>query len=391
MTDLVGEESGRPCEDHDASVLLVRTEETISAVADLARRDPDATVPAYAVDTLQAAVDRLRVGERYLRRRLAESGGAAGPDAEVLALLVRVQSLRLVISEAQVHRRAAVTAELHRSLTRLRSGLSMPDLLRQIPLELGQLGFSRSLVSDLRGTTWAPRSAFVHYDESLAAALVEVGSAIPGRIGREVPETEMVRARHSVLVRDAQNNPRIHRELISLADTRDYAGAPVVVHGTVVGLLHVDRYDQADAVDSADRDLLGLFADGVGLAFERARYQERFSALKRQFERQITGIDELFYGSGGWNAPAEPADPQQIEQVTHPYLSGGPLGELTRRELEVLRHLAGGATNQDIADRLVVSTGTVKTHVKSVLRKLGAANRAEAAARFHALTRPHPA
>ena len=63
------------------------------------------------------------------------------------------------------------------------------------------------------------------------------------------------------------------------------------------------------------------------------------------------------------------------------------MSELTRRELEVLQHLAGGASNQDIAVRLGVTVGTVKTHVKGLLRKLGAVSRADAAARFHAWAR----
>jgi DNA-binding NarL/FixJ family response regulator len=51
---------------------------------------------------------------------------------------------------------------------------------------------------------------------------------------------------------------------------------------------------------------------------------------------------------------------------------------LTRREVEVLRLMAAGDTNARIATRLVISEGTVKSHVKHILRKLGAANRAEA-------------
>jgi len=51
---------------------------------------------------------------------------------------------------------------------------------------------------------------------------------------------------------------------------------------------------------------------------------------------------------------------------------------LTRRELDVLRLMATGETNAGIAGRLVISVGTVKSHVKHILRKLGAANRAEA-------------
>jgi DNA-binding NarL/FixJ family response regulator len=54
---------------------------------------------------------------------------------------------------------------------------------------------------------------------------------------------------------------------------------------------------------------------------------------------------------------------------------------LTQRELEVLRELADGATNQDIADRLVVSLATVKKHVSTILSKLGARNRVDALAR----------
>src|SRR5690606_25877367 len=56
---------------------------------------------------------------------------------------------------------------------------------------------------------------------------------------------------------------------------------------------------------------------------------------------------------------------------------------LTRREAEVLRLMAQGETNQRIANRLIISEGTVKSHVKHILRKLQAANRAEAVARWH--------
>jgi DNA-binding CsgD family transcriptional regulator len=57
-------------------------------------------------------------------------------------------------------------------------------------------------------------------------------------------------------------------------------------------------------------------------------------------------------------------------------------GLLTRRELEVLRLMVQGSTNQAIADALVISAGTVKFHVNSILRKLRVANRAEAVSRY---------
>jgi LuxR family maltose regulon positive regulatory protein len=58
---------------------------------------------------------------------------------------------------------------------------------------------------------------------------------------------------------------------------------------------------------------------------------------------------------------------------------------LTGRELEVLRLLAAGKSNQRIARELVVALDTVKKHVTHVLGKLGAANRTEAAARARQL------
>jgi DNA-binding NarL/FixJ family response regulator len=51
---------------------------------------------------------------------------------------------------------------------------------------------------------------------------------------------------------------------------------------------------------------------------------------------------------------------------------------LTARERQVLELMADGLTNADIAERLVIGVATVKTHVSSIMAKLGVSTRTEA-------------
>jgi DNA-binding NarL/FixJ family response regulator len=56
------------------------------------------------------------------------------------------------------------------------------------------------------------------------------------------------------------------------------------------------------------------------------------------------------------------------------------LDDLSQREVEVLRLLAAGRSNRDIAEALYISLNTVATHVRNILTKTGTTNRTEAAA-----------
>jgi LuxR family maltose regulon positive regulatory protein len=58
--------------------------------------------------------------------------------------------------------------------------------------------------------------------------------------------------------------------------------------------------------------------------------------------------------------------------------------EVTERELAVLRLLAGELATRQIADSLYVATSTVRTHIKSIYRKLGVSTRKEAVEEGHA-------
>jgi NarL family two-component system response regulator LiaR len=56
------------------------------------------------------------------------------------------------------------------------------------------------------------------------------------------------------------------------------------------------------------------------------------------------------------------------------------IDDLSPREVDVLRLIAAGKSNQEIADTLCISLNTVATHVRNILAKTGSTNRTEAAA-----------
>ena len=68
-----------------------------------------------------------------------------------------------------------------------------------------------------------------------------------------------------------------------------------------------------------------------------------------------------------------------LNEVSQPPAGKQTVDPLTERELEVLRLLAKGKSNQEIADELVISEATVRTHVSNILGKLHLASRTQAA------------
>jgi len=76
----------------------------------------------------------------------------------------------------------------------------------------------------------------------------------------------------------------------------------------------------------------------------------------------------------------------RLAETSHPAApsSDPDLGTLTSREAEVLRFLAEGRTDREIAQALMISPRTVETHVGTILHKLGARSRAEAARHYRA-------
>jgi DNA-binding NarL/FixJ family response regulator len=97
----------------------------------------------------------------------------------------------------------------------------------------------------------------------------------------------------------------------------------------------------------------------------------------RAYAEQLLGVCE----TEGVTLRASPHLPR-----SEPYAQPLASEMLTERELEVLRLLAGGRSNQAIAEELVVAVGTVKRHVSNIISKLGVQSRLEAAARARDLS-----
>ena len=76
-------------------------------------------------------------------------------------------------------------------------------------------------------------------------------------------------------------------------------------------------------------------------------------------------------------ASLRPPAPTPEPAPSNPLIAGS--GELTSRELEVLRQIAQGATNREIAAHLIISEGTVKNHISNILNRLGLRDRTQAA------------
>jgi DNA-binding NarL/FixJ family response regulator len=97
----------------------------------------------------------------------------------------------------------------------------------------------------------------------------------------------------------------------------------------------------------------------------------RATALLQQAvdEAAALGMRTLAASAGTLLAKADAVDDKEF------YPAG-----LTRREVDVLRLIAAGKGNREIADRLFVSSNTVANHVRSILAKTNTANRTEAAA-----------
>jgi LuxR family transcriptional regulator, regulator of acetate metabolism len=284
-------------------------------------------------------------------------------------------------------RRIDSLASVRAALGRLRGVESVAELLNRATAELCRsCGFDRAVLFRVDGSELVVESAYFTDEADWAREFVELGRQVRPQLNELLIETEMIDHQRPVLVADPQNDPRSFKPLVQACMTRSYVAAPIMPNGRVIGMLHADLYTSGEDVDDIDRETLWTFAEGFGYALERMLLVERLEAETAHIHEMANTatalIEELRTSDlelgparrrpNGFRRESLPA-PKGLDRV------------LTRRELEVIELMASGASNAEIADRLVISVGTVKSHVKHILRKLRAANRAEAVSRYFRL------
>jgi DNA-binding CsgD family transcriptional regulator len=323
--------------------------------------------------------------------RLVDPSVPPADRGRLAALLVRIGQARTAVREAGIARRGSALADMQVALDHLRAATTVADLIERAPTEAGRIGYDRCLFSQVQGGTWVARSSYVRGDPALAAAMTEAGSRVPRVLDGRLIESEILRRRASILVTDPQRNPRVHPELGAVTGTTSYVAAPVIVGRAVLGFVHADSSASGRAMDESDRDLLAMLGECVGLAFERAIYHERLQAIKAtamQYSSSVIDtVDEMVEDNVDPQPPRTgPCTEIDGRDGLLTFASRPPraacLDQLTVREREVLECMAEGDTNARIARRLFVAEATVKAHVKHILRKLGAANRAAAVSRY---------
>lgn len=402
--------------------LTARVRESLRGAAELLGQAAPGNGDLDAVQGMIAAVEaELERADPLGEWRAA----AAAQHAELERLRARYET------------RFASLREAEHAVAKLREITIPATILSRAPAALCEHSrLCRVLLSLVQDGFLVAHAAHFCDDEPAAARALEALRCEPVRLGHPLVEVEVLRRHRATIVAGARSaapgpseaptpseapgrpagaarsvapglpmaaspSARVHQPLLAALGGGGYVAAPLLAAGEPFGALHA-AVDGLQAPDVLDADVVWLFARGLGAVYEAASLRR---SLRRQRERMRAFVEWLSERS------------LELSDTTNAFSSERPLpdppggvdglsaagaghddaqvfaGLLTARELEVLRLLAGGASNAAIASALVISEATVKFHVRNLLRKLRASSRAGAVARYYRLVRPrrpHP-
>jgi DNA-binding CsgD family transcriptional regulator len=323
-------------------------------------RSGEATTLDEAITMSAATTERLVTREGGVRDDTASPIGC-GPLTDFLQAQVEARQMK-------AGDRVDVVRSLTAGIRRMKRAGSLQGLGRQACTELCDvLGFDSALMSFVEDDGFVVEES----DHGLGGPTV-------------IPRRECAAERACIRLRDTTRTNETdmpaspgYRELLG---SSHYLVAPVIAKSRVVALIHVGRRSEG-GVSAGDIDVLDAFASAYSLLHERMlnteRVQQQRTSIARAAARLTDEADRIA-------AAAITLDAEDDTRVESPTMAADSAlaATLSHRERQVFERLVLGASNAEIADELVITVETVKTHVKRILRKIGAINRSEAIALY---------
>ncbi len=190
------------------------------------------------------------------------------------------------------------------------------------------------------------------------------------------------------LIRRPERYPRAAGELPSVLAERFALERPafgvVAPESSVVGLLVADGLDREP--DEGDRFVVTLFGRMLSVVLEHVVMRARIAELSSELQHLTVTTQALAAEAfrGPVTIPVRGRHLPRFRTVDGPsaQVRDSARDLLTPREIEIAEQMSQGRSNREIADQLYLSPETVKDNVARIVRKLGAANRIDAAVRF---------
>jgi LuxR family transcriptional regulator, regulator of acetate metabolism len=322
----------------------------------------------------------------------ATPGAQPGRLADLGARLVELVAERAGARRQETAARFASLERIRAGQDRLRALSTIADLLPAAARELGTCcGFDRTALFQVTGSTWRLGALWVGPgdDPDLGRWLTR---RITGRTGPPVA-AELAGRRTAVLVDPTAAGASRRRSLpvrgpldglMAGAPNPGFVAGPILAGERVIGYLQAGCVRSGRRLGPPDLENLTSFADGFGPVFERTASLERARGHRVGLRDQLAALERQLRGLGVSEPRLVRGEPPTVGGIAsrRPHRRTALDRLLTERERQVVELMVGGARNRHMADRLAISEETVKSHVRSITRKLGASGRADVVASY---------
>jgi DNA-binding CsgD family transcriptional regulator len=358
------------------STVLERAEAVVTAAAD------HLAIPHWDLLPPTAIGLQLEDLSQRLEKRIELSNEPSDESVATAELLISILRVRCELLDLDLSRRVQCVSEIRSALGELR-GLSPREMIHAAPTVLSrEFAFARTMISTVRGSLWVPQHLHTQ-DEGVdprSRRLREYVSDRQIQLADAPLETELVRKRCGAIAPTPMHDKRTFKEIIEVSGCFGYIAAPITVGGRAIGILHADRPEPHGIVTMDHLEQLEAFAECLAVAFESAVLEEKSVQQRVEVDNLCAYVDELLSRSSR-SALWSLSDGRPGQRHDARYRRDEPvLPLLTHREREIMSYVATGATNGQIARCLVISEGTVKSHLKHIARKLNTSSRAAAVA-----------